>query len=167
MFEYLAQYPVILVTGPQRAGTTICAKMVAADTGHEYVDEDDYGPHNKTLWLHTIVSCENVVVHCPAMCRYVHRVGDVFVVMVYRNVADIIASQEHIGWGANEALELARYEEVGRPIAAVKYDFWRKRQRPIIANWLEVEYENLAAHPLWIDERERVGFGPRQTEKLR
>lgn len=85
--------------------------------------------------------------------------------MVYRSVADIVASQERIDWGENEDLELARYKGARAPIAAVKYSLWRKYQRPITANWLEVEYESLAAHPLWIDEEERAGFGPRQTER--
>ncbi len=166
MFKHLARHSVILVTGPQRAGTTICARIIAADTGHEYIDENEYGPHNKTMWLHTIACYENVVVHCPAMCRYVHEVGGVFVVMAYRNVADIANSQERIGWGkANEALELARYKKAEDPVAAIKYDFWRKYQRTTITNWLEVEYKNLAAHPLWIDKRERATFGPRQTER--
>ena len=155
------------MTGPQRAGTTICAKMIAADTGHEYIDENEYGPHNKTMWLHTITCYENIVIHCPAMCRHVHEVGSVFVVMVYRNVANVVNSQERILWGsANEALELARYgARAEPPIAAVKYDFWRRFQRTVITNWLEVEYENLAAHPLWVDERERADFGPRQTKR--
>ncbi len=167
MFKHLARHSVILVTGPQRAGTTICAKMIAADTGHEYVDEDDYGPHNKRGWIHTIIDHENVVIHCPTMCRYVHQLGEVaLVVMVCRNVIDIVNSQERIGWGkANEALELARYKKAEDPVAAIKYDFWCKYQRTTITNWLEVEYKNLAAHPLWVDKRERAIFGPRQTER--
>lgn len=165
LFEHLARHSIILVTGPQRAGTTICARMIAVDTIHEYIDEDDYGPHDRARWLNLIAKSKNVVIHCPAMCRYVHMIAGAFVVMVYRNVADIVASQERINWGTNEALELVRYKGSRAPIAAIKYDFWRKYQRPITANWLEVKYESLAAHPLWIDEGERAGFTMRQTER--
>ncbi|RLC82301.1 MAG: hypothetical protein DRJ03_19245 [Chloroflexi bacterium] len=139
--------------------------MIAADTGHRYIDEDDYGPHNKAAWFNLITDSKNVVIQCPAMCRYVHCVR-AFVVMMLRPLADIIASQERIGWGANEAIELARYENASPPIAAVKYDFWRNHQRPAIDTWLEVEYESLRGHPLWIDKRERAEFTARQTERI-
>ena len=48
MFEYLKEFPVVLVTGPQRSGTRICAKMIAHDTGHRFVDEREI--HTDSLY---------------------------------------------------------------------------------------------------------------------
>src|SRR5579875_68345 len=42
MFEHLAVHPMIVVTGPQRSGTRIAARMIAADTGHRFVDETEF-----------------------------------------------------------------------------------------------------------------------------
>ena len=39
VFEYLLHYHYVIVTGPQRSGTRIGAKMIAYDTGYTYVDE--------------------------------------------------------------------------------------------------------------------------------
>ena len=39
MFEWLSEFERIFVTGPQRSGTRICAKMIAHDIGYEFIDE--------------------------------------------------------------------------------------------------------------------------------
>jgi hypothetical protein len=164
LFTHLARHSKILVTGPQRSGTTICAKMIAADTGHDYVDEDEIGVDDLSRLRERLAAGERIVVQCPALCRFVHELADsrTAVVLMRRPVEEIVASQRRIGWNA-ERLELRRYGLETGVIANVKYDFWEKHQRGHIEHAYEVTHESLAAHPLWVEKTRRVRFRPRQT----
>jgi len=156
----------ILVTGPQRSGTTIAAKMIAQDTGHLLVLEERFGTHDKGRWEKIIEGSHGVVIQCPTMCRWAHQFGerdDVLVVLMRRDIDDIIASQERIGW--RERRELVPYGVDEGPIAAVKYDYWEREQVGQIRHSLELEYEDLSDHPLWVPKARRRRFGPRQTAR--
>ena len=50
VFEHLLNFAVVLVSGPQRSGTTICAKMIAHDTGHTYIPESEYQFHDEAAF---------------------------------------------------------------------------------------------------------------------
>jgi hypothetical protein len=87
------------------------------------------------------------------------------IVLMRRNIEDIITSQKRIGWDW-EQLELARYDCTEGAVAEVKYRFWEEYQRDRIKHAFEIEYESLAEHPLWAAERWRRDFGPVQTVHL-
>lgn len=158
MFEKLQKYKKIVVTGPQRSGTTICSRMIACDTGHSCVDETAFGAENESGWRQ-VLERNNVVVQCPAMSKLCSDLGNnVLVVFMRRDVGDIMASQSRIDWGS-EGHELKKYGAEG-DIAQVKYDYW-EQNKP--ANWIDVEYESLKKHPLWIDKQYRKNFSPKQT----
>jgi hypothetical protein len=164
MFEWLSRFNKILVTGPQRSGSRTCAKMIAYDTGHEYIDENDLGMDSLYGLCSFIDGNRKVVIQCPVLCRYVHMLGidDIAIVMMRRNVQDIMASQKRINWNW-EWLELARYDRSDGIIAEVKYQFWDQHQKDHIKYAFEVEYEQLAAHPLWLGKELRHDFSPIQT----
>lgn len=168
MFEHLSGFGVILVTGPQRSGTTICAKMIASDTGHRYVDEAEYDVHDVDKWWKIVLAGRRIVVQCPAMCHLVHKFGgcdDVLIVLMRRDANDIRGSQERIGWIAagEDAREVAKYRAKSGPSAMVKYLYWDTHQRERIQHKLEVDYEGLRAHPMWVSKNGRVGWHVRQT----
>jgi hypothetical protein len=169
MFEHLAHFDVVLITGPQRSGTTICTRMVAQDTGSRYVDEAEYGFHDEDVWRALITAGSGIAVHCPAMCHVIHEFAAderVAVIMMRRDLRDIIASQERIGWTEREEpRELAKYGTAYGPIALVKWDHWERGQRDLfpMGRRFEIEYESLAGHPLWIPRPQRTHFGHRQT----
>lgn len=166
LFEYLKAYQRVIVTGPQRSGTTITARIIAHDTGLEYVDEQAFRATDVDKWRGVVPSRTNYVMQAPGMCRYVHEFGacdDLAVVLVRRSVEDIEASQKRVGWNW-DAFELDRYglaADMG-PIAQVKYDFWDSYQRALIKHPFEIAYEDLAGHPLWVSKDKRGNFGPRQ-----
>jgi len=164
MFEWLSRFDTILVTGPQRSGSRICAKMIAHDTGHEYIDEDDLEMESLYRLCSIMGERRNIVVQCPVLCRYVHMFGtdEVAVVLMRRKVEDIIASQQRISW-TWEWLELARYDRVDGIIAEIKYQFWEQYQKKRIKHAFEIEYDSLAAHPLWVKKDKRQNFNARQT----
>ena len=157
MFAHLSNYRVILVSGPQRSGTRLVAHAIAEDTGHRYVDESYFGTF-KNSKLDQLLEKSQIVVQCPAVARWVHEYSadDVLIVFVRRDIEEIIVSQDRIGWTERyEWGELQNYEADEGPIARVKYDFWEQHQRRHIEHWLEVEYESLKEHPLWVAKAKR------------
>jgi hypothetical protein len=166
MFEWLASFDKILVTGPQRSGTRICSKMIAYDTGHEFIDEASIsmdGMYRLNLFLE---AARPLVIQCPVLCRYVHmfKGNKIAIVLMRRAVEDIIKSQERIGWQW-EWLELARYDRTDGSIAEIKYQFWAQYQKERIQHAFEIEYESLAVHPLWAAKELRQDFAPIQTSQ--
>lgn len=163
-FTPLARFKQIFVTGPQRSGTTIAAKMIAADTGFRYVDEDEFLRDRIDMLSPLLADDTPSVIHCPALCRFVHELADdaSAVVLMRRDIAAIVASQRRINWRA-ERIELRRYGLQTGVIAEVKYRFWESAQRDRVSNAFELDYECLAGHPLWVDPSRRRKFGPRQT----
>jgi len=148
MFKHLSTFSHILVTGPQRSGTTICAAMIAHDTGLEFLTEE------KVLGLdalHKLLTTEKrFVLQCPQFCRYIHEFSapDTLIVMMRRERKDIIASEIRIGWQGYRKMELARYGRDQGTISDVKYAYWETHQKHLIQNQLEVEFEDLREHPL-------------------
>lgn len=176
MFESLAEHARILVTGPQRSGTTIAARMIAHDTGYLFVPEERFGT-DKRRAFEGMLKSDHFSVQCPTMCRWIHEYADdeTLVVMMIRDTDNIRASEERISWGVGAYPELMRYGMSirqarsfrlrGREIAPIKYAYWRDRQRSSIPHWLELEYESLSEHPLWVPKEERACFRARQIER--
>lgn len=163
MFEHLGTFGKVIVTGPQRSGTTVAAVMVAADLGYYFYPEEQIRVWELRRVKRLLGRTTDFVLQAPAICRYVHRYSapDVAVVLVRRDVGDIAASERRVEW-MGQKRELRQYGVKEGIIAQVKYDFWDNGQRARIENAFEVEYESLAAHPLWVPKEERAGFGPRQ-----
>lgn len=169
MFERLAQHRKILVTGPHRSGTTICARMIAQDTGHDLVIEDEFG-FSKPRQLYAFLRAEYgpQVLQAPFICHEIHDLeylygidlDDCLIVMMRRELADIIESEQrapvnfvHVGNGQRRL-----YNAVDqRHQAEIKYEVW-ELQRERIPHWLEVEYESLAEHPLWRADHKALPF---------
>ena len=162
MFKHLSTFPHILVTGPQRSGTTICAAMIAHDTGLEFLTEEKVPGLDNLRGL--LTTEKRFVLQCPQFCRYIHEFSapDTLIVMMRRECKDIIASEIRIGWQGYRKMELARYGVEDGVISDVKYAYWDAHQKHMIQEQLEVEFESLKEHPLWIPKSRRLHFGPRQ-----
>lgn len=164
MFEFLEPFTRIIVTGPQRSGTTLVARAIAQDLGRQYIDEQAFTATNVDKWRSVVRTNNNFVMQAPGMCRFVHEFGhwdEVAVVLVRRNIDDIIASQERVGWRW-EDYELKNYGKASGPISQVKYDYWDNYQTYRIKNNFEVRYEDMVNHPLWVDKADRRGWHVRQ-----
>lgn len=159
MFKHLSRYDRIMVTGPQRAGTTIAARIIAHDTGFEYIDEERIGIDNVELFT-SLQKLNHFVLQAPALAHIADSFNGLVVFMI-RPVEDIIKSQTRINWPA-EHIELAKYGAPTGPIAAVKYGAW-EAQKIIIKDWMELKYEDLKGHGFFVNNREN--FGPRQWKK--
>ncbi len=171
------RFGVILVSGPQRSGTTIAAKMAAKDTGYEYIDEGQFDAGARATFSRIVNYRTGIVVHCPGMSYAIHEFAneDRLVVWMVRDVEDIYASEQRVGWWKNGPYRELRkygytdegakgYLEGGGRIARVKYEYWERVQRDKIPHWLEIEYESLCYHPMWVPKELRVNFRIKQTE---
>lgn len=163
MFDYLHPFEKIIVTGPQRSGTTICAAMIAHDLGYYFYPEEQIRVSELWRVKRLFRRTSKFVLQAPAICRYVHQFSapEVAIVLVRRDIDDIITSQQRVDWTA-ELYELRRYGLRSGRIAEVKYKYWEECQQDKILNAFEVDYGSLIDHPLWVPKERRADFGPRQ-----
>lgn len=165
LFQGLERFNIVLATGPQRSGTTICAEMIAHDLPKfAMVREERFNVFDLVMFCDMVATSSRKVIQCPSMCRFVHWFGqrdDVAVVMMIRDMREILASQQRIEW--EEDFELARYNTTSGPIAGVKYGYWHSYQKNFVKNKFEINYKDLRGHVLWVPKEQRAGFLARQT----
>lgn len=164
----LSRFRVVVVTGPQRSGTTIAARIIAEESGMRYVDEDEYGTKDVAAWKKLVTTGQGLVVHSPAMARWAHEAAadDVMVVWMIRPLDDILHSQKRIGW--DDKSERAKYRDcegyhVDAPVAVIKNRFWTVYQRGLIPHTMNLKYKDLSWHRLWVGTRK--GWDARQWEE--
>jgi hypothetical protein len=165
LFEHLARHRRIAVTGPQRSGTTIAAKMIAMDTGFRYVDERDYAGYNEQRWRRFLAQ-DGVVVQCPTMLKDLvdDPPPDVYVVLMRRPLSEIRASADRINWESRlkgNTTELQKFGLSEGDSALVKYRYWATQPKRF--PFLELPFDLLTDHPLYIEKALRVKFQPKQT----
>lgn len=168
MFEHLSVYPRVVVTGPQRSGTTITAQMIAHDTGHTCIDETEFGVYDVQRFRELVTTRSGIVVQAPHMLREI--VDDpppaVFVVLMRRELPEIHASDERIGWtkGGAHRPELGIFDlEDGDP-AELKYRYWDEHPHTFESCEV-VNPRDIETHPLFVKPERRRGFAPKQTRE--
>tara|TARA_R110000824_G_scaffold242332_2_gene431013 strand:- start:3067 stop:3633 length:567 start_codon:yes stop_codon:yes gene_type:complete len=179
--EFLRGYRNILIAGPQRSGTTLMSKYISKLLGEKYelvymsYKANAYNEHDTKFFKRLIDDKNYYIIHSPSQCHVLHEVGvrdDTFIFFMMRDTADIIKSQERIGWTKREEpREKAKYSkfkcDLKNPISVIKYNIWNDIQKYMIPekSYMEVNYESLSiATDLWVDKKDRVNFKPRQTE---
>ena len=164
MFEWLKKFDKILVTGPQRSGTRICAQMIAHDTGYTFIGEKKIYIDSLYILFSLIKNKTKMVIQCPALCRNIHKFSNknTAIIFMKRDIKDIISSQRRIDWNW-EKLELIRYDRTEGVISEIKYSYWQNNQKKKIQNAFEIEYESLSENPFWVPENLRRNFKADQT----
>lgn len=146
MFEYLAPFRVVIATGPMRSGTTICAHMIAEDTGKAYLDDLANGIGGIRELCQAVGKAMNTVVQCPIAFPSISEFGgmeDVAIVVMRRDIDEIITSGERMG------LKRDRYS------VRELYANW-DTCRSMILHSFEVNYSDLRSHPLWVNKDKRT-----------
>jgi hypothetical protein len=167
MFEYLKPYSHIIVSGMQRSGTTIAARMIQYDLEIPYC----YWVGNK-LGIITDIPPEGGqgVYHAPGMSHLLHGFKSTedatfAVIWMKRDIEEIIESAYKVKWdptadignypafmnGIPDGTEVD-YPTMVRRLAQEKINFW-ETQKPLVETYFEVEYESLRNHPLWLNDR--------------
>ncbi len=96
LFKHLKNFNLVLVTGPQRSGTRIAARCISADTGFQYIDEQEFGVHDKARFDSLLATRKKAVIQCPAMAHIIHSYGaraDVMIIFMVRELYEIEASE--------------------------------------------------------------------------
>lgn len=171
IIEKLKHFDKIVVTGPQRSGTTIASKMIHEDLKYlNYIHKDErhVSGHSWDLALYHLAMPYKTILQCPGLSSRCHLFPKEYaIVFMIRNTMDIIKSQLRINW-RYEPLEWGMYYMVfgpsntKEPICEYKYDIWKKIQKDLVSSCFELEFESLKAHPLWKDNRKH--FKAKQTE---
>jgi hypothetical protein len=164
MFEHLAVHSKIVVTGPQRSGTRIASQMIASDTGHEFVDEVDFLITDTTRFRQ-VLARDGVVVQAPHMLK---DMVDDPPPGVFRGadapgpVPDPRQRPTHwlVRAGGNRT-ELAKLGVLDGDSAALKYAYWDAHTKYV--PYLELKYQWLRAHPMFVPAERRRYFAPLQT----
>lgn len=162
MFKWLKKYDKILVTGPHRSGTTITARMIAADTGFRFLDEKEIRHRlireiPKVWQTKSVLQAPNAFPWLPAIVP-----ANAAVIVMNRLLADIAASVSKLT------------DSEGRRVAAPAftaqqgYALWHqvKRLPPWQTfHWFEVCYDTLQGHPLWVPKARREGWHHKQCRE--
>ena len=97
----------VLVTGPQRSGTTIASKMLSHKLGLKLVDESLIGPGNRNDFLKFIAENSGFVIQFPNACDWLQLIedkGTLGIVFMIRDDKSILASQNRINWRGGNPL---------------------------------------------------------------
>lgn len=159
-------FDVIVVTGPQRSGTTIATKMLAELLPRNPVLEEAFNDDDLGMFGSIVNGYHPCVVQAPALSCAVHLLKGTATCVVFmrRSLVDIVTSQQRIGWTYEEA-EKKKYGRKNDPhdVAVIKEDAWRWQKQLLAPRAFDLEYESLASHPLWVPKEQRAAFKPRQT----
>lgn len=148
MFRHSRKYDKIIVTGPHGSGTTILARMIAHDTGKTFLDEASI----RHIYVRKIgeVLKPDTVLQAPYALPWAPIYTDekTLFVLSRRDIDEIYRSVSN---SVNRA---------GKPISTPgfspeqAYCLWNKI-KPLLHNTVEIEYDSLNQHRLWITEEER------------
>jgi len=166
----------IIVTGPQRSGTTFSAKALAATLGRDFVDESAIRVSRVDVLTRLLAEQRPWVLQAPGLTFMLHHlppVDGLAVIWVLRPSGEIEASERRVGWAqrGEPAHEFVKYRHVPRcPIRSIsrfKLWHWRSWQAAACrADCYELPYhsEYLRGHSMFIEKPGRDGWGIKQTE---
>jgi len=177
LIEKLKKYNKIIVSGPQRSGTTFAASALSKTLGYKYLDETEY--KNDPLILNEIINkSNNLIVQGPAQC---HRLQDIdgldLIIIMKRNIEDIIKSQDRIDWTRRfEQVEVDNYRKrfgsiidnnfyENKTISVIKYAIFEKYQIDMITcDAIILEYNTMQNSEYYIKKSNRTNFKSKQTK---
>ncbi|PHN06443.1 glycoside hydrolase family 99-like domain-containing protein [Flavilitoribacter nigricans] len=183
--EFLKDFKNIIVSGPQRSGTTFAGFAISELLGLPYYTEEAFGVHNESRFFDLTKTSDKKVIQCPALSHVLDKIEskeETIVVWMVRPVEDIIRSENRINW-QEEGREKAKYvsrlnaffrkEELQgihfrQPISSIKYQFWEEYQKLQIPHFIEIQYAELSTifSDSWIDAQNRKEFNSRQINQV-
>lgn len=174
LFEHLAPYDRIFVTGPHRAGTTITTEMIANDLGLRCFREEVVGFNNEQAFRLLINdrSQRGYVLQCPALFHLIREVEDprTAVVFMKRKTQDVARSQSNQTYPGGRPLPFDSERKAQQRVLGIGDEDpneakWRLWKEWAVLNGFVQNYEQLKDHPMWVDKKGRKGWHHRQTSK--
>ena len=175
----------IVVVGSQRSGTTFTGKALANTLGWKYNDEILINVGN----ISELLLKKNAVTQCPGLTYKIHELvdDDILVVFMVRDWSDILSSvwrknKIRYGRGLSDQIFMKTVWESSKKrygyaekifnkhvdknsyfLDAI-YKMWKYYQKHQIKNTIELNYESMNVHELWIDKSKRKNFTAKQTK---
>jgi hypothetical protein len=164
----LASFGKVVVTGPQRSGTTIAAEIIGAELGIRIVREETFREDDLVRFAQCLADPARSVIQAPALSSVVHLIKDedIAVIFMVRDTASIQRSELRINWQTrHEAYEKAKYlrRTDPRPISEIKYAAWEEQSLMLGNRAFALAYDSLQQHPLFVPAEHRRNFSSRQT----
>lgn len=145
----------IFVTGPQRSGTTIAARILADKLGKTYVDESEYNP---------VDIPDNAIIQAPFAFKFILELSfslpQSFFVIMLRDKNEIVSSMERIEW-YKDAIDDPKFYSTYVDNAYDTID--TQLQYLEESRYLLINYDSLKSHKLFVDDRKH--FTTRQWQK--
>ena len=176
----LSSYNKIIVTGPPRTGTTICSRILAHELKYRFVDETFYNGNDQAKFGLILHHPRKFVIQMTAFTRDIHTYyfsQPTCIVLMIRPIKDILESMlnstkfidNNSGFNIeaygkifkglnNEAVKIIKkhfgYENSKLTLPEVIYDHFNNHRDPT-KNYMEVNYEDLKKHKLFIEKKVR------------
>lgn len=188
--ELFPKYSRIIITGPNRTGTTFFSRALAEDLNYTCIDEGDYDYDLEKF--KRLIDPGKVVVQGPGMIYYAHKMHelhkDLLVVVMVRDIKAILMSSYKIRGTLNPhpgglGLMLGRYftlpemTDIVLPLTPeaegnipldcsqhIRYTVWDTYQRELTPDYVELNYQSLQTHPKWLAKEQRAKFHGKQTQ---
>lgn len=145
----------VFVTGPQRSGTTIIARILADKLNKTYLDESEYNP---------VDIPDNAIIQAPFISKFILELSFkfplAFFIIVIRDKQEIVKSMERIEWYKDHINNPEFYSTY----VDTTYDIidLQLKQLPE-SRYLKINYDSLKSHNLFVDDRK--DFTTRQWQK--
>ena len=148
----------IIVTGPQRSGTTIAARILANDLNRTFVEDINFNATDNR---------KDIVCQCPsALTTYMiihHFMPGAHFILIKRDKADIIESMKRVQWSKKNVKDWEAFLD-----QYVDHCFlqWKRLKQDLPDDcWSELPYESLSFHPLFVPKDERETFTSKQWQR--
>lgn len=191
--EY-GQFKRVVVTGPQRSGTQIGAKIISDILGWEFfaeseLDNDRGSTYENRYWEWVAdTNTEQTVLQCPQMSHLCHRTPkDTLIVFMMRDPDEILDSDNHRikhfqrrnaragKMEPSQSVFTDKRREYSRmffdraPLSIEEtpkavYDVWHMIQKRHDFSWAELPYYSLHEHHLYLQRSIRRAFFTKGTQ---
>tara|TARA_Y100000310_G_C20361274_1_gene659083 strand:+ start:120 stop:746 length:627 start_codon:yes stop_codon:yes gene_type:complete len=187
LVKKLKKYNIIIVSGPQRSGTTYCSYILSKNLSYSNIDETIYNTHDEDHFLslfnqNNTQPSSGIVIQAPAMSHLLHKINannKLIVLFMRRNNKEIFRSEDRINWHTleypteikkyhktfsfdlNEFFKLGLYRN-----SIMKYYFWEKQKQSMNVDFLEVDYNILSQTDEFIPMEKRKDFNSKQIKPI-
>jgi hypothetical protein len=175
----------IVLAGPHRSGISIISNILSKELELDIVNETDFYVDNIGKFLNYIKNNDNIIIQAPTLSYFLHNIpyNDMLILYLYRDINDIIKSQNKTGiFELNDnKLELKEtwtdlhndsqikflrnfFKNDSRinwlkPVSEVKYQIWEIIQQPLLkVEYINIKYEKFKTHSMWVNEEERINI---------
>lgn len=148
--------PPIIVTGPQRSGTTIATHILAYDLNLTAIDETQFqfGKDYTNCVIQLPTALDNYVI-------FQHAYPDCHFVFIKRPRKDIIASMKRIKWCQDDVND---WETFLKRYVDSRFKLWNHVKQQIPLDCSEIYYNALTEHPLFVHQDLRQDFTSKQWQ---